>query len=186
MMISADVQNSPTGRARGRPAGAPGFTVVEVLIALSVLAVAILGIASMTATGHGNVDSAGRMSLALTAATQMLEDVRSLPFNNVSNLNGFDTGNAATLAAIPAANPEYTLAQKWRYALAGPGNGFTFTAAQQAQWASLSMGTTAAALRGQISVVNGATPTTRLVTVTITFPTRWSKITLATVVAQSL
>jgi hypothetical protein len=158
---------------------------MEVLIALTVLAVAILGIASMTATGHGNVDNAGRMTLALTAATQMLEDVHSLPFNNVVNLNGFDSGNVATLTPIPAANPEYTLARKWRYALAGAGNGFAFTAAEQNQWSTLSMGANAAALRGQISVAS-PTATRRLVTITITFPSRWRTLQLATVVAQTL
>jgi Tfp pilus assembly protein PilV len=165
---------------------------LEVLLAVTILAVAILGIASMTATGHGNVDNAGRASLALIAARQMLEDVRSVPFPNITNLNGFDTGAVATL---PAANPERDLARKWRYALAGAGNGFNFTAAEIAQWSTLSMGNAPAGLRGQISVVAPIVPpavtpsaTRRLVTVTVTIPGQLQSRTvqLATVIARTL
>jgi Tfp pilus assembly protein PilV len=163
---------------------------MEVLIAATILAVAILGIASMTATGHGNVDNAGKSTLALIAARQMLEDARSVPFASIINLNGFDTGAVATL---PAANPERDLARKWRYALAGAGNGFNFTAAETAQWSTLSMGSAPAGLRGQISVVAPIvppavtpSPTRRLVTVTISIPGQLRTLQLATVMARTL
>jgi type IV pilus modification protein PilV len=181
-MRSAHTRNSPQRRARGWPADGPGFTVIEVLIALTVLAVAILGIASMTATGHGNVDKAGKRTMALTAAREMLEDVHAVPFANLANLNGFDTGNAGTL---PAANPERDIARKWRYALAGAGNGFNFTSAERAQWSTLSMGNIPAGGRGQISVVN-QTATRRLITITVSIPGQWRNLQLATVIAQTL
>jgi type II secretory pathway pseudopilin PulG len=179
-MSAARRQTSATGRARGRAADGAGFTVIEVFVALTVLAVAILGVASMTATGHGNINDAGKATMALIAARQMLEDVRALPFNNVSNLNGFDTGNAATL---PATDPERTIALKWRYTLAGTGGGFNFYGAPTAQWSTLSMGPAPAGLRGQITVV-AQTPTRSLVTVRISFPGRWGSLQLATVIAQ--
>ena len=180
-MRSARMRNSLRGRARGGPADAPGFTLIEAFIAMTILAVAILGIAAMATTGYGNLDDAGKMTMALTAARQMLEDLRSLPFDNLTNLDGFDTGTPATL---PAGNPERDTARGWRYALAGSGNGFTFTAAEQARWSTLSMGTLPAGGRGQISVV-AQSATRRLVTVTVSIPGRWGSLQLTTLIART-
>lgn len=180
-MRPARMRNSLRGRARGWPADTPGFTLIEALVALTILGVAILGIASMAATGYRNVDDAGKMTMALTAGRQMLEAVRSLPFDSLTNLDGFDTGTPATL---PAADPERDSARAWRYALAGPGNGFTFTAAEKARWATLSMGGALAGGRGQISVV-APSATRRLVTVTVSIPGRWGSLQLATLIART-
>jgi Tfp pilus assembly protein PilV len=180
-MRLARIQGSPRSRTRERPAVAPGFTVIEALIAVTILAVAILGIVSMAATGHGNVYDAGKMTMGLAAARQMLEDARAVPFDNLTNLDRFNTGNAGTL---PAGEPERTIARRWRYALAGAGNGFVFTTAEMAQWSSLSMGNAPVGGTGQISVVNqGAN--LRLVTVTVSIPGRWRSLQLATLIART-
>ena len=98
-----------------------GFTLTEVIIASMVLLIALLVIASMFPMGHQQVVDAGRMTLAVTAGRQVLEDLGALPFDSVRNLNGFSTASAATL---PAADPELAAARRWRYMIGGPGGGF--------------------------------------------------------------
>lgn len=170
--------------------GARGVTLIEILIAGAILAVALLAIANMFPTGYTNVTEAGRRTMSLTAARQILEDVRSLPYDNVTALNGFNSTNPATL---PAAQPERDIARRWRYALAGDGDGFTTNATEQARWATLSTGVP---LGGsvQVSVVatcpaapcppNPVSGTLQQVSVTVTFPARAGSMQLATLVAR--
>jgi prepilin-type N-terminal cleavage/methylation domain-containing protein len=111
-----------------------GFTLTEVIIASMVLLIALLVIASMFPMGHQQVVDAGRMTLAVTAGRQVLEDIGALPFDSVRNLNGFTTANAATL---PGADPELAVARRWRYMIGGPGGGFSFTSAELGQYGSV-------------------------------------------------
>lgn len=183
-----------TDRARQGKRGARGVTLIEILIAGAILAVALLAIANMFPTGYTNVTEAGRRTMSLTAARQILEDARSLPYDNVTALNGFDSTNPATL---PVNQPERNIARRWRYALAGEGDGFTYIQAERDQWATLS---TAVPLGGsvQVSVVAvstcptapcppnpvSASATLQQVTVTITFPARAGNMQLATLVTR--
>src|SRR5947199_10431740 len=98
------------------------------------LTVGVVAVVGMFPVGYGQVADAGRMTLAVTGARQILEDVGALPFASLSNLNGFDTTNPATL---PASDPELTVDRRWRYMLAGAGDGFTFTTAKQPQWGTV-------------------------------------------------
>lgn len=179
-------------RSRGRLRSARGYTLVEILIAAAILAVALLAIANMFPTGYTNVTEAGRRTMSLTAAKQILEDTRSLPFDNVTALNGFDSTNPAT---IPAANPERDMARRWKYTLAGEqvGDGFGFIQSERDSWATLS---TAVPLGGsaRVSVVavcptapcppNPVSGTLQAVIVTITFPARAGSMQLATLVTR--
>src|SRR2546430_13733361 len=109
------------------------------------------------------------LTLAVTVARKILEDVGALPFANLVNLSGFDTTNPATL---PANDPELAIARRWRYMLAGAGGGFTFTTAGQAPWgtltpfagrATIQIGATRTTLRpgtGEIGRAHGWTPVT--------------------------
>src|SRR3989442_8202223 len=106
-----------------------GFTLAEVMIASMVLMIGLLAVAGMFPVGYGQVADAGRMTLAVTGARQILEDVGALPFASLSNLNGFDTTNPATL---PASDPELTVARRSRYTLAAGGAGFSFTTSDPA------------------------------------------------------
>lgn len=140
--------------------------------------------------GYRVVSDSGKMTMALTATRHILEDIRSIPYANLANLNGFDTTNSAT---IPVSGPERDISRRWRYALAGEGNGFTFTTTEKAQWASLSTSVTTAnsntsltanfGARGTITVTDQST-TLRLVTVTITVPGRPNPVSLATLIAR--
>jgi len=167
-------------RDRGRPLGAQGFTLIEILIGITILVVGILGVATMFGTGFTNVAEGGRMTMAITAARQMLEDIRTVPFDNLPNLSGFDTNNSGTQ---PANNPERGIARKWRYALAGDGTGWGFTAAEKARWQSLGVGSVPFGARGQISVVN-QTATLRRITITVPVPGRGATVQLATLISK--
>lgn len=163
-----------------RPVGAGGFTLIEILIGITILVVGVLGVASMFGTGYTNVAQGGKMTMAIAAARQMLEDVRTVPFANLGNLNGFDTNNSGTQ---PANNPERAIARKWRYALAGDGTGWGFTAAEKAMWQNLGVGSVPFGARGQISVVN-QTATLRLITVTVPVPGRGATVQLTTLISK--
>lgn len=165
---------------RGRRVGGRGFTLIEILIGITVLVVGMLGVTSMFGTGYINVGEGARMTMAVTAARQMLEDIRTIPFANLLNLNGFDTNNSGTQ---PANNPERAIARKWRYALAGDGTGWGFTAAEKAMWQNLGVGSVPFGARGQISVVN-QTATLRLITVTVPVPGRGATVQLTTLISK--
>ena len=167
-------------RERARPVGGRGISLVEILLALSIMMVGILGIVGMFSAGYTNVAEGGRMTLAIVGARQILEDVRTLSFTNIGNLNGFSTGNAGTL---PAANPERDIARKWRYALAGDGTGWNFTTAEKQQWSILKSEGVTFGGSGQISVVSqGATMW--LVTIAISVPGRGVTVNLSTLFSK--
>jgi type II secretory pathway pseudopilin PulG len=110
------------------------FTIVEVVIAVMVLLLALVVTASMFPTGHQQLADAARTTSAVAAGRQILEDIGGLPFDSVRSLDGFDTANAAT---IPAANPELAVTRRWRYLIAGPGGGFSFTPAERAHYGAV-------------------------------------------------
>src|SRR5262245_60859765 len=110
-----------------------GFTLVEVLVASMILIVALLTLASMFPVGYQQITDAGRMTVAVSGARHILEDVGDVPFANISNLNGVDTAsNTGVIAGL--SGTEAAIARRWRYSLAGPGDGFTFTSAETAAW----------------------------------------------------
>lgn len=153
-----------------------GFTLAEVIVASMVLIVALLVIATMFPMGHQQVVDAGRMTLAVTAARQILEDMGSLPFNSLANLNGYSTGNVATL---PAADPELAAARRWRYMIGGAGGGFTFTTAEMGEYGGVTpMGGTATV------VVTSPTATQRQATVTVSVPGLTTNVQLTTVIVR--
>ena len=145
-----------------------GFSLIELLIGMSIMAVALLSIASMFATGYTDVMAGGKATMATAAARQMLEDIQTLPFNNLVNLNNTGTNSTADL---PAANPERDLVRKWRYALAGDSLVWGFTTAEKAMWSTLTVSGVPLGATGRITVVDQDNPPTlRQVTVTVTVP----------------
>lgn len=154
-------------RPHGRPAG---FSLIEVMIGASIMAVALLSIAAMFSTGYKDVTAGGKTSMATAAARQMLEDIESLAFNSITNLNNFDTNNPVTLTTMTAGTPEYAFARKWRYALAGPGTGWpTYTTPEQQMWSTLSASGVPLGVRGLVTVASPSA-TLREVTVTVFLP----------------
>ena len=146
-----------------------GFSLIELLIGMSLMAVALLSIAAMFSTGYTDVHAGGMTTMATAAGRQILEDMQNLPFDRLINLNNFNTANAGSL---PASNPERDLARKWRYALAGEGAGWpTYSIAEKAMWSTLAISGVQVGVNGQISVVQDTATLTRI-TVTVQLPGR--------------
>jgi len=152
-----------------------GFTLVEVLVASMILVVALLTLASMFPVGYKQIADGGRMTMAVTGARHILEDIGDVPFNNISNLNGVDTAsNTGVIAGLTG--PESAIARRWRYMLAGSGNGFTFTGAETAAW-----GTPQPFQGRAVVTVANTSATLRTVTVTVTVPGLPQSVTMGTV-----
>lgn len=155
-----------------------GFTLVEVLVASMILVVALLTLASMFPMGYRQITDAGRMTAAVTGARHILEDVGDIPFNNISNINGVDTAsNTGVIAGL--GGTEAALARRWRYMLAGSGNGFTFTGAETTAWGTVQP----FGGRAVVTVAN-TSATLRTVTVTVTVPGLPAGVTLGTVIVR--
>jgi prepilin-type N-terminal cleavage/methylation domain-containing protein len=168
-----------TTQKLARPLGdRRGFTLVEVLVASMILVVALLTMASMFPVGYKQIADGGRMTMAVAGARHILEDVGDVPFNNIINLNGVDTStNTGVIAAL--GGTESAIARRWRYMLAGPGNGFTFTAAETAAWGTPQP----YAARAVVAVAN-TSATLRTVTVTVTIPGLPSSVSMSTVIVR--
>lgn len=162
--------------------GSGGFTLLEVLVGATILAVALLAMIAMFPVGYTNITEAGKMTMAITGARQVFEEISALPLDNIEKLDGFDTLDPATL--LPLGEPERTIARRWRYALAGEGDGFTFTATEKGEWSTLSTGGGITLNgRGQVNVVT-LSATLDQVTVTITYPGRSPSVQLVTNVTR--
>ncbi len=155
-----------------------GFTLVEVLVAAMILVVALLTMASMFPVGYKQIADGGRMTIAVTGARHILEDVGDVPFANISNLNGVDTAsNTGVIAGLTGT--EAAIARRWRYMLAGPGNGFSFTGAETTAW-----GTPQTYAGRAVVTVANTSATLRTVTVTVTIPGLPSSVTMGTVIVR--
>lgn len=155
-----------------------GFTLVEVLVAAMILVVALLTLASMFPVGYKQIADGGRMTMAVAGARHILEDVGDVPFANISNLNGVDTAtNSGVIAGL--AGTEAAIARRWRYMLAGAGDGFTFTGAETAAWGTPQT----YGGRAVVTVANTAT-NLRTVTVTVTVPGLPTAVTMGTVIVR--
>lgn len=161
-------------------AGERGFTFIEVVVAGALLAVSLLAMCGVFAVAYANLTSGGRNTVGVAATEQMLEDVRSLPFDSVAGLDNFDTDDPSTL---PANDPAREIARRWRYALAGEGVGWTFSSTETARWTNLTGASGPAGAAGTIDVAS-LSATLCEVTVTVAVPGRWRPIVLATRVAR--
>jgi len=81
-----------------------GFTIVEVLVAATILIVALLGIAAVMPTADMNLHLAGQISKAASLGQEMIEVIKNDPFSQLSLYNGVDTRNAGTFP-IDTPNP---------------------------------------------------------------------------------
>jgi Tfp pilus assembly protein PilV len=172
----SSLKNSPSAGSTG----SLGFTYVELLVAGSLLMVSFLALAGMFVMGYSQVNGAGNTTMGLAAARQLLEDARRLPYDTLINLNGFDTEDPSTL---PGDNPEREVARRWRYALAGEGVGWSFTADEKARWPSLEEQGDSLSASGRIQATQVSATLTR-VTVSVSVPGRWRPIQVATFIAD--
>jgi hypothetical protein len=78
----------------GRPAY--GFSVVEVTIAMSIMLVALLGIAATLPTADMTLHQSGQISKAVALGQEMVEMMKNDPFSELTLYNGVDTRTTAT------------------------------------------------------------------------------------------
>src|SRR5574337_933997 len=72
----------PRGGRRRRPRG---ISVMELLIAIIILTVGILGVLSAFAPGYTSVSTAGRQDHAVTLAYDKLEELRNSPWASLTS-----------------------------------------------------------------------------------------------------
>ena len=72
-----------------RPEKSRGFTLIEVLIAIVVLSISILGVASLMTTTTKYNASGRQMTEAVTLAQNRLEQLRVSPWANITSGNDF-------------------------------------------------------------------------------------------------
>ena len=87
----------------GRPLGRPGLTLIEVLFAISVMAIGLLGVASMFPAGLRSVITGGHTSKATMLVREMVEMIQADTFDSLdAYYNGFNTKPLTTgLMTVP-------------------------------------------------------------------------------------
>lgn len=73
-----------------------GFTLVELLVAATILLVALLGIAAVLPTADLSLHQAGQISKAVALAQEMIEMVKNDPFSQLALYSGVDTRSTGT------------------------------------------------------------------------------------------
>jgi len=109
---------------------APGLTLIELIFAVTVIAVAMLAIASMFPTALRALVGGGYETQATALAKSMLDMLRSEPFSRLaeatpSGYNGFSTASLSpTCPVTPPASPDADFVKKkWTCEVRGPGAG---------------------------------------------------------------
>jgi prepilin-type N-terminal cleavage/methylation domain-containing protein len=151
-----------------------GFTLVEVLVAAVILLFGLVVVGAMFPMGYAHVVNAGTMTSAVTVARQILEDAGAVAFDDLATLHGLDTDDPGT---VPATEPERSIARRWRYAIAGDGDGFVFTSTEKARWAGF-------VPSGGRATVQVTQPSATLRQVTVTVSVQASTVQLTTLIAR--
>lgn len=81
---------------------AAGFTFIEILIASSMLVVALLGIAAVLPVADMTLHQSGQVSKAVSLAQEMIEMLKNDRFTDLPEYNGVDTRSTST---YPVNNP---------------------------------------------------------------------------------
>src|SRR5918911_756065 len=98
MRDPAETTASPTARRRGLPRQA-GFTLVEVMVAVALILIGLLGTIKMLDTASGAKGDSGAREGASNVARELLEDAHATTYKKVGDLG---TGPPATAWLTPA------------------------------------------------------------------------------------
>ncbi len=88
--------------AAPRARGAAGLTMVELLITASIVAVALLAIATIFPVALSNIDVGGDETSAAAVGQAFTEMIRNVDFPTLTTFNLLDSNNPATCPATPA------------------------------------------------------------------------------------
>lgn len=92
-------------RAGGK--GDEGFTLIEVLIAVSIFAVALIALASLATQGMKATESGKRLSQAVNVANQKLEALKAVPYANIQS-TGVDGGIGRSCGSAAGTPPVFS------------------------------------------------------------------------------
>ncbi len=86
--------------------GPTGFTLIEVVVAIGLLAIAVAGLQSLLISSIRANSTASGMTAATTLAQQKIEQLRNTPYNSVDLTSGTSqTVGTYTLSWVVAAGP---------------------------------------------------------------------------------
>ena len=90
-----------------RNAGQRGYNLVEVLIAMALLAVVSLSIMTLFFMAKSNIYAGRQMTHAISVATRMTEDLSALPVSSIyTNFNVTSADTLGTVTVAPTSLPE--------------------------------------------------------------------------------
>ncbi|MBW3654626.1 MAG: prepilin-type N-terminal cleavage/methylation domain-containing protein [Gemmatimonadetes bacterium] len=98
-----------TDPARTRPRGDAGFSLVEVLVAMVILAIGLLGVEAMAIGASRQIGMANRTTQYTLIATQELEtELKEVRLGRPANTRhyGLDNGTTVSVLAEPAVQPD--------------------------------------------------------------------------------
>jgi len=104
-MRSHEIQTDPVGKRTKKIRGEEGFTLLEVIAAISILTFGLLGVASMQTTSMRTNFTADRLTEGTIWAQDKLEELMALP-NTDSDLSDGSHGPQTVVSA----NNTYTIA----------------------------------------------------------------------------
>lgn len=90
----------------------PGFTMVEILVALGILTVAFMGLITVLLTGHTDISQSGRDTTAAVAVQSLAENMWNQPAPDWILLNGMSTASP-TVCPGAAGSRLNTLCTDW-------------------------------------------------------------------------
>jgi len=86
-----------------------GMTLVEILVAITVLCVGLLGVAILFPTSSTNIDYGGNMSQGTALAQEKIEEFRNTTFTSVTGGNDAPTGYTRTWTVADAGSAPFRL-----------------------------------------------------------------------------
>ena len=89
---------------RTRLKEADGFGVIELLVAITIISIAILGLATALSNSQTSLTGTGQVATATALANQQMEGYRALPYASIS----LDTNYGATLDTTYKTDAAYT------------------------------------------------------------------------------
>jgi len=156
-----------------------GFASLEILVAASLVAMALFSIAAMFLTAQTTVKRSGDRTVTVALARRVIEDMRAMPFTSLVALDGFDTADASSL---PSDEPERDIARRWRYAVAGDGAGWNYSATEMLNWPTFAL--PGPPMRGTL-VINSPSSGMREIRVTIAVPRDPKELELVTLITRT-